>query len=140
MTRKSWPQDVTELHEKFGHSAVVQQMTDEQLRAFLQFRLNFLAEELDEIRRAVVAGEADGVVDGIVDLCVVGVGTLDAFGVDAQKAWDVVHAANMAKQAGQNDSRPNQFGFPDLVKGPGWKKPDHGDNLGTIQQAIGAAR
>ena len=35
------------------------------------------------------------VVDGLIDLCVVAIGTLDALGVDPYRAWDEVHKANM---------------------------------------------
>ena len=44
------------------------------------------------------------------------IGTLDAFGVDGQmKLGDAVHNANMAKEPGVKEGRPNPFGLPDLT-------------------------
>jgi predicted HAD superfamily Cof-like phosphohydrolase len=67
---------------------------------------------------------------------VVAIGTLDAFGVDAQRAWDEVHKANMTKQPGVKESRPNPLGLPDLIKPEGWTGPDHDNNTGDIPNAL----
>jgi len=76
--------------------------------------------------------DADEIVDGLIDLCVVAIGTLDAFGVDAHTAWDRVHKANMSKEVGVKESRPNPLGLPDLIKPEGWEAPTHVDNLGKL--------
>ena len=72
--------------------------------------------------------------DGCIDLCVVAIGTLEAFGVDAHKAWDEVHAANMAKEVGVNSSRKNDFGLPDLIKPKSWENPSHEGNHGRLSE------
>ena len=54
-------------------------------------------------------GEADPeeIVDGLIDLCVVAIGTLWMPLVSTRyKAWDEVLKANMAKEVGVKDSRP----------------------------------
>ena len=61
---------------------------------------------------------------------------MDAFGVDAHKAWDAVHKANMAKEPGVKESRPNPLGLPDLVKPEGWEGPSHEDNHGSLSNAL----
>jgi predicted HAD superfamily Cof-like phosphohydrolase len=78
------------------------------------------------------AETADDVVDALIDLCVVAIGTLDLFDVDARLAWDRVHEANMNKQVGIKESRPNPLGLPDLVKPEGWTAPSHKDNVGLL--------
>ncbi len=84
---KPWWLDNYEMHDKFGFHEAVGAMTPEMLRKMLAFRLNFLQEELDEAKNAV---SAEDVVDAMIDLCVVAIGTLDAYDIDAQTAWDKV--------------------------------------------------
>lgn len=124
--------DIAEMHEKFGVHPAVRTMDKAKLRAFLQFRLDFLTEELNETRKAASLEDWDGVVDGIIDLMVVSIGTLDAFQVNTAQAWDEVHAANMTKQVGVKASRKNDLGLPDLIKPEGFVSPTHQDNLGLL--------
>lgn len=137
---KKWHNDINDMHKKFGVHDWVKGELDKgdwsRLRKFIDFRLRFLQEELDETKNAVENADAPEVVDGLIDLCVVAIGTLDAFGVDAQKAWDEVHNANMAKERGIKESRPNPLGLPDLIKPEGWTGPNHNDNTGSIADAI----
>jgi predicted HAD superfamily Cof-like phosphohydrolase len=107
----------------------MEKLTPDQLRDFLKFRVKFLQEELNESINSVFPDEF---VDAMIDLCVVAIGTLDLFEVDAQKAWDRVHKANMRKIPGIKSSRPNPFGFPDLIKPEGWEAPKHQDNVGLL--------
>ena len=100
---KKWHEDIWDMHYKFGvHQWIMENIDNKELMTkFLEFRLQFLQEELDETRAAaVVDGNPQEIVDGLIDLCVVAIGTLDAFGVDPQVAWDEVHKANMSKEAG----------------------------------------
>ena len=131
-----WVADIHEMHTKFGVNRVVQNLTPEQLKQYLDFRIKMLAEELKETQDAFAEKDADGVVDGIIDLCVFAIGTLDAFNVDAYEAWARVRDANMAKEPGVKEGRPNPFGFPDLIKPEGWTAPTHVDNVGLIGEAL----
>lgn len=134
---KDWVQDINNMHEKYGVRPVVKKMTRLDLRTFLNFRVKFLNEELDETKLAANnAGyiDAEEVVDGLIDLCVVAIGTLDAFGVDANKAWDAVLEANMNKEVGIKESRPNPLGLPDLIKPEGWVAPSHEGNHGDLKK------
>jgi predicted HAD superfamily Cof-like phosphohydrolase len=98
--------------------------------------MRFLYEELNEMDIAVTERNPEEVVDALIDLCVVAIGTLDSFGVDAYKAWDSVHNANMAKEPGVKETRPNPLGLPDLIKPDGWTGPDHSENHGYITDAV----
>jgi len=131
---KNWVNDISKMHQKFGVNEWVEQNKDnkELMREYLMFRVNFLQEELTEIQTQM--HDPEEVVDGLVDLCVVAIGTMDAFGIDANKAWDTVHKANMAKKPGVKEERPNKFGLPDLVKPKGWKSPSHKGNVGLLDQ------
>lgn len=127
----NWMADIADMHRKFGVKEAVAGFDKEKLAKFLEFRINFLQEELDEMKDA---DNADDVVDALIDLCVVAIGTLDAFNVNSYEAWNKVHAANMAKEVGIKASRPNPLGLPDLIKPEGWEAPTHFDNVGLIGQ------
>ena len=104
----------------------------EKLKKFLEFRVDFLKEELMETQAALTNNDAEEIVDGLIDLCVVAIGTLDAFGVDPYKAWDAVLEANMNKKVGKKPTRPNPLGVPDLIKPEGWTAPSHEGNHGKF--------
>lgn len=128
-TDKPWWLDNFEMHDKFGFHKAVSEMDAEKLRMMLKFRLDFIQEELDEAKNAK---DAEDVVDAMIDICVVAIGTLDAFAVDAQYSWNQVHRANMAKERGIKPERPNPLGLPDLIKPEGWVAPSHEGNHGIL--------
>ena len=124
--------DIADMHTKFGVNIKVRTFDKEKLKAFLDFRYKFLKEEMDEIALAIDEGDTDGIVDGIIDLMVVSIGTLDAFDVDTHKAWNAVHEKNMQKEVGVKATRPNPLNLPDLIKPVGWSAPSHKDNIGLL--------
>lgn len=137
----NWVQDIAEMHTKFGVNPVIRTLDQEKLKTFLTFRIDFLQEELDEMREAAFspdykspATRADDIVDALIDLCVVAIGTLNAFDVDSHEAWKRVHTKNMMKNAGVNKNRPNPLGLPDLIKPEGWTAPTHADNVGLLSR------
>lgn len=141
----NWVKDISDMHTKFGVNPVIRNFDKEKLRAFLEFRRKFLQEELDEMQKAMDefdAGNidaqtaADDIVDALIDLCVVAIGTLDAYDVDAHESWSRVHVKNMEKEVGIKASRPNPLGLPDLVKPAGWTAPTHRDNVGLLTKAF----
>jgi len=132
-----WVADNFDMHEKFGVHEAVDKLDKEKLRKFVEFRLNFLQEELDEAKKALASHDpkqAEDIVDAMVDLCVVAIGTLNALQVDAYEAWERVHQANMTKEVGIKASRPNPLGLPDLIKPAGWVGPTHEDNIGILHR------
>jgi predicted HAD superfamily Cof-like phosphohydrolase len=124
-----WVKDIADMHTKYGVNEKVRQFDANKLADFLQFRISFLQEELDEMKAAT---NGDDVVDALIDLCVVAIGTLDAFDINSYTAWQRVHEANMNKQVGIKASRPNPLGLPDLIKPEGWVAPTHVDNVGLL--------
>lgn len=126
---KNWYKDIKKMHKHYKVHKTVKNMDKETLELLLKFRINFLEEELNELR---ASENAEDTVDALIDLCVVAIGTLDLFKVDAQKAWDAVHNANMNKQVGVKASRPNPLGLPDLIKPEGWVAPSHKGNHGIL--------
>ena len=148
--------DLRQMHTKFKvHDWFEANKDNKELMAkYLTFRLNMCLEELLETAEAaglcLSDDDHDGVgfirntnkvdpeevVDGLIDLCVFAIGTLDVFDVDGGKAWVAVHNANMAKKPGVKEGRPNPFGLPDLLKPEGWTAPSHEGNHGSISNII----
>ena len=135
----NWFKDMQEMHAKYG----VDKWMDKEktsdwsrLNKYMQFRLAMMQEELDETKAAFNDRNAPEMVDGIIDLCVFAIGTLEVFGVDAQKAWDEVYKANMSKEVGIKEGRPNPLGLPDLMKPDDWQGPVHEDNCGNISDSF----
>lgn len=130
---QNWVKDINEMHHKYGVRDAVNKFDTNKLATYLEFRANFLQEELNELKAAT---NADDAVDALIDLCVVAIGTLDAFDVNAYVAWDRVHKANMNKEVGIKESRPNPLGLPDLIKPEGWTAPTHADNGGLLDKVF----
>ena len=145
-----WVRDISTMHLKMGvhgwlrdnerqrrHGTLEEQAEARELmQKFLDFRVKFLEEELAETKQAVANKDPEEIVDGLIDLCVVAIGTLDAFGVNAHKAWHQVHEANMSKQPGVKPDRPNPLGLPDLIKPEGWTAPSHEGNHGVLSDTL----
>ena len=133
----NWPQDIRDMQEKFGiHKWMLDPNNKDKLFEFLRFRMNFLKEEYEETNHAFACADPEELIDGHIDICVIAIGTLLAFGVDVEKAWDVVHKANMAKEVGIKPERPNPLGLPDLMKPEGWENPSHDGNHGNLTDNI----
>jgi len=133
--------DIHDMHVKYGVHEWVKKQVEEKnsgkLQQFLDFRMDFVEEEFNETLKAVsLDRDPEEVVDGLIDIIVVALGTLDAFGVDAQKAWDEVYNANMAKEPGVKPERPNPLGLPDLIKPEGWTSPSHYGNYGYLTDTL----
>ncbi len=132
---KDWCGDINDMQTKFRTRHWVNNRKNaDKLREFLDFRIKFLQEELQETINAFDNEDPEEIVDGLIDLCVVAIGTLDAFAVDPYKAWERVLKANMSKSVGVKSSRPNPLGVPDLVKDSDWVAPDHSDNHGILSE------
>lgn len=99
----------------------------------LKFRMDLLKEEYNETVNAVADKNAEEVVDGLVDLVVIALGTLHLAGVDANKAWSEVFRANMSKERGVKPGREQSGGW-DVIKPEGWVGPNHGDNHGKLEE------
>jgi hypothetical protein len=128
---QDWVKDMNAMHHKFGVHEAVGKMDANKLAEFLEFRIKCLQEELDELK---AAKNGDDAVDALIDLSVFAIGTLDLFGIDAHTAWDRVYRANITKEIGIKESRPNPLGLPDLIKPEGWTAPTHKDNTGLFDK------
>ena len=111
-------------------------MGNDKIKELMKLRMRMLTEEFSETMNAYLQGDAEEFVDGLIDLCVIAIGTLDISGVDALAAWDSVLDANLSKRVGVKPNRPNPLGLPDLIKEDDWKAPDHSDNHGSLKEIL----
>ena len=83
-----WANDIYMMHNKFGVKEWFEANKDnkELMDKYLRFRLSMCKEELDETLDAIDKKDPEEIVDGLIDLCVFAIGTLDVFNVDANKA------------------------------------------------------
>lgn len=114
--------DIAEFHEKFGlaYSGPPRELPPD----VYQFRSKFMREELDEYDRAYAEHNLHDQFDALIDLGYVMFGTVHLQGLPYAAGWSIVHAANMAKvraQRAEDSARSSTF---DVVKPPGWVKPD----------------
>ena len=133
-----WANDIYIMHNKFGVKEWFDKNKDNKdlMATYLKFRLSMCQEELGETLDAFDNKDPEEIVDGLIDMCVFAIGTLDVFGVDANKAWDAIYEANMSKESGIKPGRPNPFGLPDLIKPADWQGPDHEGNHGDFANAL----
>ena len=143
--------DVGTFHHRFGLDHVVRRDTDthevianepgprEIDTELLEFRIKFLAEELQEFAHAAgFSFEFDfkpnfGAVvdhpkafDALLDLAYVVFGTAHLLGYPWQEGWARVQYANMQKERadGADDQRSTRKHTLDVVKPEGWEPPD----------------
>lgn len=135
---ENWVADINNMHHKFGVDEWFEKNRDnkELMAKYIKFRLDMCKEELDETYDALDNKDPEEIVDGLIDLCVFAIGTLDVFRVDAWEAWNRVWMANMEKEPGVKSDRPNPFGLPDLIKPEGWVSPTHEGNHGYLDKAL----
>ena len=137
-----WVADMHAMHAKFGVPEALAKLDDDKLRTFLKFRIDFLQEELNELKATMEedyknpGSRADDAVDALVDLTVISIGTLDLFQVDAYEAWARVLEKNLEKEVGRKPNRPNPLNLPDLIKPKNWVAPTHSDNVGLLSRVF----
>lgn len=128
----TYEDDMFKMYNSFGMVELVKILPPDQLKNLLDFRISLLSEELGELVSAAEARDSEEIVDALVDIVVVAIGTAVLLGVDFTAAWNEVLRANTTKVVGLKEGRTNPFGMPDLVKPSGWKAPTHQGNHGIL--------
>lgn len=93
----------------------------------IEFRTQFLYEELHEYQDATVINDLEGQLDALVDLVYVALGTAYLHGFDFNEAFRRVHAANMGKVRAERQEDSKRGSTFDVVKPEGWTPPDLSD-------------
>lgn len=90
------------------------------------YRLKFLEEELDELRKAINERDLADVADALADIVWVALGTAHYFGLPFDHVWAEVRRANMDKVRVPRGNDPTQKNWRvDVITKPaGWQPPD----------------
>lgn len=86
------------------------------------YRFRFMLEELTEYAQASAEGNREDMLDALVDLVYVAIGTAVSQGFAFNEAFKRVHEANMKKVKGAS----KRYAY-DIVKPEGWTPPKLGD-------------
>lgn len=123
-------EDVGEFHHKFGLHSVTHDGPGPTIYAtndVMQFRMDFMQEELDEFARAWEVRDDVQMFDALLDLVYVAMGTAHLLGYPWADGWREVQRTNMLKERangdGGNSKRLSAF---DVVKPEGWTPPELG--------------
>ena len=98
--------------------------TNPTIHADIIHRIDHMDEELEELTKAVEDGDKEEVIDAIIDIVYIAIGTATMCGFNFDAHWDEVHNANMNRILVKTD------GYKFGVKKPDdWVGPNHGDLL-----------
>lgn len=112
--------DVNDFHNLFGFE--MRKIGEEPNSNLLNFRLKFMAEKLEQVNVAMGRKDMAEVLNSVVDLTYVALGTAWLLNLNFPLAWVYVHDANMKKERAVGASE--QGSDFNIVKPDGWKKPD----------------
>lgn len=82
----------------------------------------FIHEELNELHIAITNEDRAECVDALIDIMYFSAGALAQLGIDGDKAFDLVHHANLKKRRGVKEGRGVD---DDASKPDDWVAPDH---------------
>jgi predicted HAD superfamily Cof-like phosphohydrolase len=132
---KSLIEDVTAFHEKFKLEPLAK--PGFLPPSLMEFRLKFLKEELDEIVEGTISQDLPEVLDGLVDIVYVAIGTAYLMGLPFQAAWDEVQRANMSKVRAKRPEESKRGSSYDVVKPKDWVSPDIGSIIEQYELDLG---
>ena len=109
----NWVDDIEGMHHKFGVDEWFEKNKHDKelMKKFIQFRMLMIYEELGETMSAINNSDSEEIVDGLIDLCVFAIGTLDIFKVDANAGKpQIAYRETMLKSSEGNGKFIRQSG------------------------------
>lgn len=91
------------------------------IHPYISHRMEMIKEEVKELHDAVAVADKEQMIDALVDIVYVAIGTARMCGFDFNKHWEEVHKCNMKKVRGVS-KRGHDF---DVCKPLGWQEPNH---------------
>jgi predicted HAD superfamily Cof-like phosphohydrolase len=110
---------VKEFHEAF--ELLVQDKPGMLTTNEMFLRIALMAEEFDELTKAMHCGDIVAIADGLADLLYVVYGSAVAYGLDMEPLFEEVHRSNMTKVGGKKRAdgklvKPKTYDPPNLNK------------------------
>lgn len=122
--------DVGQFHSKFGlHNVMLdgagpREFNGDEYEQLVDFRTDFMQEELDEFIKAAADGDDAEMFDALLDLAYVVMGTAHLLGYPWQAGWNRVQEANMKKERATSEDMSKRRSTLDVVKPECWTPPD----------------
>jgi predicted HAD superfamily Cof-like phosphohydrolase len=114
--------DIDNFHKKYGFEKN-EKVNIPDNNELINFRTAFLMEELAEYTNAITKKDTAGVLDALVDIVYIALGTAWLFNLPFEKAWNEVQKANMSKIRAKDKTGKRGTKF-DVIKPKDWKAPN----------------
>jgi thioredoxin 1 len=116
--------DIREFQEKIAEEQEGNLFTRGDMKERIQARMDFLREEVNELEKALLAGDPVETIDAVIDIHYIANGTAQEAGVIhlLGDAWDLVHANNMSKLDENGKVHKNEQGK--VIKPANYKPVD----------------
>ena len=114
--------DINRFHRKFGFKKTDKPSIPDDPE-LVNFRTSFLIEELAEYTNAITQKNKAEVLDALVDIVYIALGTAWLFNLPFEKAWKEVQRANMEKIRAKDTTGKRGTKF-DVIKPKNWKPPN----------------
>jgi predicted HAD superfamily Cof-like phosphohydrolase len=135
-------QKVLEFNKAFGvkSNKTVQHEIFDKDPKLVQYRLDLIEEEVDELKQAIKEKDMTEVIDALADSLYVVLGACASFGFDADKAFDLVHKSNMSKLCETEEDaietvRLYKEEVPQRYDSPAYRKSDDGNYFVVYNQS-----
>ena len=111
---------IKEFHKAFKRfSGVTPELPNKKL---IKLRIKIMKEEMKELIEAIKENNLPNIAKELSDVLVVVYGTADSYGINADKAFDLVHKANMSKL--DINGQPIMRDDGKILKGPNYQEPN----------------
>lgn len=119
-------EDVADFHKKFGIPTAGSEPCRIPDHQVLEYRIKFLNEELEEFEEACARGSLTDMLDALVDLAWVAMGTAHYMKAPFDEAWAEVRRANNERVLVTRENCPpeKQYRRDMVMKPPGWRGPE----------------
>jgi len=126
-------QKVVEFNKAFGVPTNTTPQRDifDQNPKLVQYRLDLILEEVQELKDAIATKDFTEVIDSLSDIEYVVLGAFTAIGVDADRAFQIVQDSNMSKLCKTEDDaietvRRYREEIPQRYDSPAYRRSDDG--------------
>jgi predicted HAD superfamily Cof-like phosphohydrolase len=132
----SYFNDVKKFHDKFNlsYDGPPRVLSAEEQG----FRWRFLNEELAEVKEALLEEDVAQVAGELADVIWIACGMAHRMGINLDSHWSAIRDANMAKVKASAENPGKRGNAMDIVKPPGWQRPNHDEILERTRQTYEA--
>jgi len=133
---------IVEFHKCFGLeiNTLPQMNVVTDKPSLVKLRSDLIAEEVEEYNDAVKANDFPEIVDALIDTLYVVYGACASYGIDADKAYDLVHKSNMSKLCVSEDEARQtveHYATDSRYDSPSYRRSENGGYWVVFNQSTG---